>query len=101
MRSERPNLRHQGWGNRRRRTRRVGAAAANERRAVRSEPQAVVRSTLPKASAVLPTTGVAGQGERGEVDDERGAQRRREERTAVKTPVASNLAASVSVRQRR
>ena len=39
-------------GNRRRRTRRMGAATAIEWRAVRPEPQAVVRSTLPKAMAV-------------------------------------------------
>ena len=39
------------WGNRRRRSRRRGAATAIEWRAVRPEPQAVVRSTLPKAMA--------------------------------------------------
>ena len=41
-------------GNRRRRTRRMGAATAIEWRAVRPEPQAVVRSTLPKAMAAPP-----------------------------------------------
>ena len=47
----RPNRQHRSSGNRHRRTRRVGAAAALERRAVRREPQAVVRSTLPEARA--------------------------------------------------
>ena len=87
----------------------MGAATAIEWRAVRPEPQAVpgtgpgqaVRSTLPEAK-VVPTapvpallhgavrrlvSGEAGTGDarsaaaasRGEVADERGAQRRREE----------------------
>ena len=53
---------HEGWGDRRRGTRRIGAAAACERAAVRPEPRAVpgtgpgqaVRSTLPDAMAVMP-----------------------------------------------
>ena len=52
-RSGQPNRQHRGSGNRRRRLSPVGAAAALERRAVRPEPQAVVRSTLPEAEAVL------------------------------------------------
>ena len=40
-------------GNRRRGTRRRGAATAIEWRSVRPEPQAVVRSTLPKAEAEM------------------------------------------------
>ena len=50
-RSGRPNLRYERWGNRRRGTRRRGAATAIEWRAVRPQPQAVVRSTLPEARA--------------------------------------------------
>ena len=50
-RSGRPNLRYERWGNRRRGTRRRGAVTAIEWRAVRTEPQAVVRSTLPEARA--------------------------------------------------
>ncbi len=42
---------YERWGNRRRRTRQIGAAAAIEWRAVRPEPQAVVRSTVPEAMA--------------------------------------------------
>ena len=176
VRSGRPELRHQGSGNCRRKTRRVGAAAALERRATRREPQAVVRSTLPEAMAVVPalvtallhgavrTTvdGEAGTGDarsagatsRGAVRSRRSRPRRtrreprqarrvaptrganggedtsavelrrervgpatavseasrrasgarsdrREERTAVKTPVPLNFAANVSARQRR
>lgn len=41
--------RHSGGEDRRRRTRRRGAAAARERAAVRTEPRAAVRSTLPTA----------------------------------------------------
>ena len=52
-RSARPNLLNQRRGNRRRRSRRRGAATANYWRTVRPEPQAVVRSTLPKAKAVV------------------------------------------------
>ena len=52
-RSGRPIERQLRWGNRRRRSRRRGAATAIEWRAVRREPQAVVRSTLPEAAAVL------------------------------------------------
>ena len=85
-------------GNRRRRTRLIGAAAACERTVVRPEPRAVVRSTLPEAMAVLsapvrtavpgevrrPVRGEAGTVDagsargrrRGEARDERGAQRR-------------------------
>ena len=46
---ERPILLHPRSGNRRRRSRRRGAATAIEWRTVRREPQAVVRSTLPEA----------------------------------------------------
>ena len=60
-RSGRPNLRYERWGNRRRRSRRSGAATAIEWRSMRREPQAVpgtgpgqaVRSTLPKAKAAV------------------------------------------------
>ena len=52
-RSGRPNLRYERWGNRRRGTRRRGAVTAIEWRTVRPEPQAVVRSTLPEARAVM------------------------------------------------
>ena len=146
-RSGRPIQRQERWGNRRRGTRRRGAAAALERRAVRREPQAVVRSTLPEAttavSAVMRTrlpgavrsevrersagararaetparpvvhgtvrsevrgeasAGDAGQGERGEDGDERGAQRRREENPAVERTMRSSRAAGVPGRQRR
>ena len=94
---------------------------------MRPEPQAVVRSTLPEAeaerSALVRTrlpgavrsevrgalrrsartsgAGAAGQGERGEHDDERGAQRRGEEDTAVNVATPSNHATSVSFRHRR
>ena len=50
---ERPILLHRRSGNRRRRSRRRGAATAIEWRTVRPEPQAVVRSTLPKAKAAV------------------------------------------------
>ena len=53
-RSGRPSLLHQRSGNRRRRSRRRGAATAIEWRSLRREPQAVVRSTLPEAEAVVP-----------------------------------------------
>ena len=53
-RSGRPSLLHQGSGNRRRRSRRRGAATAIEWRAMRPEPQAVVRRTLVKASGAAP-----------------------------------------------
>ena len=46
--------RHERRGNRRRRARLVGAAAARERTGVRTEPQAAVRSTLPEAEAMVP-----------------------------------------------
>ena len=44
-----------------------------------------------------PAAGVAGQGERGEFRDERGAKRRGEEDTAVPLAVPSNVATTVSV----
>ena len=78
---------YERWENRRRQDRRIGATAALERAAVRTEPRAVVRSTLPEAMTVLPAparhevrlaragampaAGAAGQGERGEDSDER------------------------------
>ena len=49
----------------------------------------------------MPAAGAAGQGERGEVADERGAQRRREERTAGWRTMPSNMATNASSRQRR
>ena len=52
-RSGRPSLLHPRSGNRRRRSRRSGAATAIEWRAVRPEARAVVRSTLPQAEAVV------------------------------------------------
>ncbi len=52
-RSGRPNLRYERGGNRRRRSRRRGAATAIEWRTLRREPRAVVRSTLPKAKAAV------------------------------------------------
>ena len=42
--------------------------------------------------------GAAGEGERGEVCDERGAKRRREENAAVVTPMPSNAAPAVADR---
>ena len=82
-------------GNRRRGTRRRGAATAIEWRAVRPEPQAVVRSTLPEAK-VVPTapvpallhgavrrlvSGEAGTGDaRGAAAASRGDARRRRSR---------------------
>ena len=48
-----------------------------------------------------PVDGEAGQGERGEHGDERGAQRRREEATTVTGTMPSNPGRSVSGRQRR
>ena len=155
-RSGRPNPAGiQRWGNRRRRSRRRGAATAIEWRTVRREPRAVVRSTLPEAEAVvsalvractggaersagvlrrsartsaastapggaragarrsrhpathgahrtepeaMPAAGAAGQGERGEVCDKRGAKRRREENAAVVTPMPSNAAPAAADR---
>ena len=47
--TERPILRYERWGNRRRRSRRRGAATALEWRALRSAPKAVARSALPEA----------------------------------------------------
>ena len=44
---------------------------------------------------------MSGDSERGEVPDERGAERRREETTVVRRTMRSNLAATVSSRQRR
>ena len=118
----------QRWGNRRRRSRRRGAATANEWRSPRTEPKAVARSALPKARAEVsalvrarlhgavhgeapathgvrrrraeakPAAGAAGQGERSEFRDERGAQRRGEEDTAVTLAVPSNVATTVSAR---
>ena len=52
-RSGRPILLHPRSGNRRRRSRRRGAATAIEWRTVRREPRAVVRSTLPEAEAAV------------------------------------------------
>ena len=49
----------------------------------------------------MPAAGAAGQGERGEDFDERGAQRQREEDAAEERTMRSNLGASVSARQRR
>ena len=69
-------------GNRRRRTRRMGAATAIEWRAVRPEPQAVVRSTLPKAMAAPPATrtGAGATARRGaEAGVRRSRHRRRTE----------------------
>ena len=43
----------------------------------------------------MPAAGAAGQGERGEVADERGAQHRREETTAVEHTMLVNMAPSV------
>ena len=88
-------MQHPRSGNRRRRSRRSGAATAIEWRALRREPRAVVRSTLPEA---MPAAGAAGQGERGEVCDERCAKRRREENAAVVTPIPSNAATTVADR---
>ena len=62
---------------------------------MRPEPQAVVRSTMPEAEAA--THGV----QRGEVHDERGAKRRREEDAAVVRAMPSHVAATVSARQAR
>ena len=45
--------------------------------------------------------GAAGEGERSEDPDERGAQRRREEDAAVEPAMRSNVVTSVSGRQRR
>jgi len=45
--------------------------------------------------------GAADQGERGEHPDERGAQRRREEDTAVTVTMLSNRSTSVPSRHRR
>ena len=67
-----------------------GAAGTGEARgAARDEAEA------------SPAAGAAGEGERGEVPDERGAQRRREETTAVRRTMRSNMATGVPVRQRR
>ncbi len=59
------------------------------------------RSVVATSRWALPAAGAAGQGERGEHPDERGAKRRREEDTAVTTTTPSNLGRGVSVRQRR
>ena len=152
-RSGRPIERQERWGNRRRRSRRRGAATAIEWRALRREPQAVVRSTLPEAEAAvtalvrtplrgavrsevrarsagaparvqravrepvrrrcpasgdargargraeaMPAAGAAGQGERGEVCDERCAKRRREENAAVVLTLPLNIPPPATVR---
>ena len=52
-RRERQDGQSERWGNRRRRSRRSGAATAIEWRSVRREPRAVVRSTLPEAKAAV------------------------------------------------
>ena len=68
---ERQIERPERWGNRRRRSRRRGAATALEWRALRPGPRAVARSALPEASAVAPAavrspvTGEARTGEAG------------------------------------
>ncbi len=62
-----------------------------------AEVSALVRARLPGAVCSA-GHGEAGQGERGEFRDERGAQRRGEEDTAVTLPVPSNVATAVSVR---
>ena len=86
---------------------------------MRREPQAVVRSEwcggecasrcaakpAPGGARVhraepeaMPAAGAAGQGERGEVCDERCAKRRREENAEVVTPIPSNAAPTVADR---
>ena len=49
--TERPNLRYERWGNRRRRSRRVGAAAAFERAEAPRVLHGIVRSTAAEALA--------------------------------------------------
>ena len=46
----------------------------------------------------MPAAGAAGQGERGEVCDKRGAKRRREENAVVVTPMPSNAAPAAADR---
>ena len=63
----RPSVQHERGGNRRRRTRLVGAAAASERRGVPRILHGVVRSTASEAEAVMsaPVRGAAGAGGAG------------------------------------
>ena len=92
---ERQIERPERWGNRRRRSRRRGAAAAIEWRAPRTEPQAVARSVLPEARAEVsalvrallhgavrsPVTGEARTGDaRSATATSRGAARSRRSR---------------------
>jgi len=53
-RSGRPNLLYERWGNRRRLSRRSGAAAANERATAPTGARAAVRGTVPRGAAVVP-----------------------------------------------
>ena len=75
--------------------------------AVRSEVRGALRRSARTSEAGYapggrePVDGEAGQGERGEHGDERGAERRREEDTAVTGTKPSNLGRSVPARQRR
>ena len=81
------------------------------RAAVRTEPQAVVRSTLPEGRRMCPhgvqrrqaeakpVAGTAGQGERGAGRDEHGAKRWREENAAVVSTTPSNAGSAVAVGQ--
>ena len=97
VRSGRPELRHQGSGNRRRRPRRVGAAAANERRAVRPEPQAVVRGTLPEAKAVVSAWVLGTAARRSAEGDARRSRHRR--RTKCRGDVGAATAVSEASRR--
>ena len=59
------------------------------------------RSAAGGEAETMPAAGAAGQGERGEALDQRGAKHRREENAAVVSTMRSNMATSVPSRQRR
>ena len=66
-----------------------------------AKPTPATHGVRPRRAEAMPAAGVAGQGERGEHGDERGAQRRRAECTAVTAAMPANRGTSVSFRQRR
>ena len=63
-----------------------------------AKPAPATHEVRRRRAEAQPVAGAAGQGERGEFRDERGAQRRGEEDTAVTLAVPSNMATTVSAR---
>ena len=66
-----------------------------------AKPTPATHGAPGRQAEALPAAGAAGQGERGEHCDEHGAQRRREEHTAVERPMPSMMTTTVADRQRR